>query len=34
MDGFLNGVVKEDRKLSCFECEEKENELGRVNREG
>ncbi|WP_179133918.1 hypothetical protein [Halobacillus massiliensis] len=23
-DGFLNGVVSEDRKLRCFACEEKE----------
>ncbi|WP_173918298.1 hypothetical protein [Halobacillus sp. Marseille-Q1614] len=23
-DGFLNGVIGEDQKLRCFDCEEKE----------
>ncbi|MFZ4452204.1 hypothetical protein [Salibacterium aidingense] len=25
IDGFLNGVVKEDKTMQCFECEEQSN---------
>lgn len=30
-DGFINGLVLEDKTLLCFDCSEEEDQSGNVN---